>query len=232
MLQERTRESSTIRKLLLDAEEQSNIKAAELKNEIRNITEEKNEVESNLHTALKRKQRESEEFKETAERHALKIKELETSIDNLKAKYEPLLKMSAVSPEAQQKQKDLENIIGELRVSLSDASKKIKDYENLNSILKKLNDETFLKFERLSKNYKQITQQYRHMQEQNSKPQSTPVPEHKSRDPESAVSVPYLKNVLVGFFEHKDQRAQLLPVMKTLFHFSDEDERKLMAALK
>ena len=52
---ERTRESSTIRKLLLDAEEQSNIKAAELKNEIRNITEEKNEVESNLHTALKKK---------------------------------------------------------------------------------------------------------------------------------------------------------------------------------
>lgn len=233
MLQERTRESTTIRKLLIEAEEQSNIKTAELKNEIRSLNEEKHEIESQLHAALKKKQRESDEFKDIAERHASTIKELESTIEALNRKYEPLLKVTTISPEAQQKQKDLEGIIAELRVSLSDSSKKIKDYENLNSILKKLNEETSLKFERLSKNYKQITQQYRQMQEQKSKQvPSTLASEEKPRAVPSAVSIPYLKNVLVGFLEHREQREQLLPVMKTLFEFNEDDERKLISALK
>lgn len=234
MLQERTRESSTIRKLLIDAEEQTNIKTAELKNEIRSVTEEKNEIESQLHAALKKKQRESEEFKDIAGRHASTIQELEKSIEALNNKYEPLLKVNTVSPEARQKQKDLEEIIAELRLSLSDASKKIKDYENLNSILKKLNDETSLKFERLSKNYKQITQQYRQMQEQKAKqtPSARISEENPRASSTTAVSIPYLKNVLVGFLEHREQRDQLLPVMKTLFEFNEDDERKLISALK
>lgn len=232
MLQERTRESSTIRKLLIDAEEQTNIKTADLKGEIRSIMEEKNEVEAQLHAALKKKQRESEEFKALADRHAYKIQELETTVKSLNEKYKPLLKVDVVSPEAQQKQKDLEELVAELRVSLNDASKKIKDFENLNSILKKLNEETSLKFERLSKNYKQITQQYRKMQEQNSKLESPSRISEEAPRPSSATSVPYLKNVLVGFLEHREQREQLLPVIKTLFELNEDDERKLLSALK
>lgn len=233
LLQERTRESATIRRLLIDAEEECSIKCSDLKIEIRSLNDEKVEIESTLQSAAKKRQREIDELKSITDNYLLKIQDLERSCEELKSKYEPLLK-NKTTPEAVRNLEDLENTINELRSSLQASSKKVKDYENVNRILKKLSDESSLKFERLSKNYKHITQQYRQMQSQNSKmsPPSSRRASLAEAEETKPTNVAYLKNVLVGFFEHKEQREQLLPVVKMLFQLDDEDEKKLMGALK
>lgn len=234
LLQERTRESATMRRMLLEAEEEHTIRCNELKSEIRNMGEEQAETESNFQTLMKKRQREIEELKGLCERYVGKISELEKTIEEVRQRYEPL-KNSRIeaTPEDLQKQKDLENTVDELRASLQSSSKKVKDYENMNSILKKLNEESTLKFERLSKNYKHMTHQYRQMkeaQDRNGPSASQAVKSETAKSPETNVA--YLKNVLVGFLEHKEQREQLLPVLKMLFQFDSEDEKKLMLALR
>lgn len=50
----------------------------------------------------------------------------------------------------------------------------------------------------------------------------------KNDDNERAI---YIRNVLFGFLENKDQRDMLLPVMKTLLVMSDDDEQKFVKLL-
>lgn len=229
LLQERTREAATIRRMLIEAEEEHSIKVAEYKSEIRTLTNEKTESEMGFQSLLKKRQHEIDEIKATCEQYVKRISHLEETCEQLRLKAEPLKKASGVNEEELEKRKALENTIEELRTSLQASAKKLKDTEQMNSVLKKLNDESGLKFERLFKNYKHITQQYRQMKENSEKAtvvKSEPAPA------KSDANVPYLKNVLVGFLEHKDQREQLLPVLKMLFALDDKDERTLMMALK
>lgn len=233
LLQERTRESSTLRRLLIDAEEQTNIKTSELRNELRTINDEKHELEGNFLASMKKRQREIDELKAVGDGYLVKVRELEDKCEALKKQYEPL--RNSASAEHQEREKALENTIEELRTSLQASSKKVQEFENTHRILKKLNDELTLKFERLSKNYKHITQQYRQMQSQNTAFAKSASPSARSSIEEKRpdeMNVAYLKNVLMGFVEHREQRGQLLPVVKTLFHFDDDEERKLLSALK
>ncbi|KAM9898257.1 hypothetical protein OXX79_006412 [Metschnikowia pulcherrima] len=235
MLQERTRESSTLRRMLLEAEEEHTVRCNELRNEIRGIDEEKTEVEATFQASMKKRQREIEELKSLCERYVNKISELETTCEEVRQRYEPLKNSRhELSSEDIQKQRDMENTVDELRSSLQASSKKVKDYENLNGILKKLNEESTLKFERLSKNYKHMTQQYRQMKESQDKSGSAAALERFQAESQKApeANVAYLKNVLVGFLEHKEQREQLLPVLKMLFQLDSEDEKKLLSALR
>lgn len=104
----------------------------------------------------------------------------------------------------------------------------------MNGILKKLNEESTMKFERLSKNYKHVTQQYRQMKDAQERTASRAVEAEEKLAPQKAeeTNVAYLKNVLVGFLEHREQREQLLPVLKMLFQFDPSDEKTLLGALR
>lgn len=253
MLQERTRESSTIRRMLLDAEEQLKLKTHDFKSEITKIGKEKSEIETNCQTLIKKKQREIDEFKSITDNYLLKIQDLENKCNELKQQYEELesekLKNKNTTSDKEEDFEETQQTIETLRSSLQASAKKVKDFENLNNILKKLNEESNLKFERLSKNYKIITQQYKQIKSLKDSPNQshtqsseslTKSPSNSARpsvddsgsDSSNQTNVAYLKNVLLGFFEHKDQRAQLLPVVKTLFNLSADDEKKFLLALK
>ena len=253
MLQERTRESSTIRRMLVDAEEQLKLKNHDFKSELTKISKEKSEVENNCQALIKKKQREIDEFKSITDNYLLKIQDLENKCNELKQQYEELesekLKNKNTISDKDESFEETQQTIETLRSSLQDSSKKVKDFENLNNILKRLNEESNLKFERLSKNYKILTQQYKQIKSSNDSPiqshaQSseslTNSPSTSSRhsvddsssESSNQTNVAYLKNVLLGFFEHKDQRDQLLPVVKTLFNLSSDDEKKFLLALK
>lgn len=230
LLQERTRESSMIRKLLMEAEEQSDIKSADLKNEIRTLNAERDEAEANLHNALKKRSRELEDVKELLGRKLVKLAELEARC----TEFEEKIKSSAHSEPNGVDSKDqmLANTVTELQESLSALTSRVKEYENMNRMLKKLNEELTLKFERLLKNYKHVTQQYRQMQ--------SLAQAKLAREPEESVpkkdgpdtNIAYIKNVLLGFLEHKDNREQLLPVVKMLLQLDESEEKKVMAALR
>lgn len=46
------------------------------------------------------------------------------------------------------------------------------------------------------------------------------------------LSVPYIKNVLLGFLEHKEMRPQLITVIATLLQFQGSDEQRFLSALQ
>jgi len=253
MLQERTRESSTIRRMLADAEEQLKLKTHGFKSEVTKIGKEKSEIEAKCQTLIKKKQREIDELKSITDNYLLKIQDLENKCNELKRQYEELesekLKNKNTTLDKDENFEETQQTIETLRSSLQASAKKVKDFENLNNILKKLNEESNLKFERLSKNYKIITQQYKQIKSLKDSPNQshtqsseslTKSPSNSGRpsvddsgsDSSNQTNVAYLKNVLLGFFEHKDQRDQLLPVVKTLFNLSADDEKKFLLALK
>ncbi|KAG2733593.1 hypothetical protein G9P44_003118 [Scheffersomyces stipitis] len=251
MLQERTRESSSIRRLLVDAEDQLKLKDTELKSELRKFAEEKIQIETSCQALIKKRQREIDELKSSSENFRIDIHELEKNIADLKEKNAELVSLNSNSSgDGQTGGGEVQQTIETLRNSLQLSTKKVRDYEHLNNVLKKLNEESNLKFERLSKNYKIITQQYRQMKSTKASPASSydvstdtlssprastdggSISSSDAANEEKETNTAYLKNVLLGFFEHKDQRDMLLPVIKTLFHFSSDDERKFLLALK
>ncbi|AEY96182.1 FADL037Wp [Eremothecium gossypii FDAG1] len=53
-----------------------------------------------------------------------------------------------------------------------------------------------------------------------------------SAEMESNEKLAYIRNVLLGFLEHREQRSQLLPVVSTLLQLSSHDEKRLLTSLK
>lgn len=237
MLQDRTRENSVMRRMLSEAKEEYEQKYGDIKGEVNALNDENATLLSDLQSVRKRSQREIEELNSETEKYSKRVVELQKEAkilrDQLAAANQT---QQSISPEDVQKQRDLESTVNELRTSLQKASEKSREFENLNQVLKKLNDESNSKFDRLTKNYKLITQQYRQMKELKdrltsaSSSRKLSISETDKSPP--AVNVAYLKNVLIGFLEHKEQREQLLPVVTTLFQLDSSEEKKLMVALK
>lgn len=228
MLQERTREGTLIRRLLVEAEEQLKTAEQSYKNELKRANEERDEVTMDSQRQLKKRQREIDDLTAQIEGYNAKISDLQQEVTKATQQNKALVLLvdGGLDP------KELHHQLETLRASLQDSSRKAHEYETMNNTLKKLNDEANLKFERLSKNYKILTQQYREIEQKKlAEPSPAPQPQAPAKA-DNLANVDYLKNVLLGFFEHKEQRPQLLPVLKTLFHMSGDEEKKLLLALK
>lgn len=235
MLQDRMREGAVMRRMLSESKEEYELKYSGIKSELRAANEEKSSLLSDLQSVRKRTLREIEELTAETDNYSKKIAVLQRENEELVQQMVTLSKsQKSNSPEDLQKQKDMESTVNELHNSLQRASEKSREYESLNQILKKLNDESNSKFERLTKNYKLITQQYRMIKEQNEKISSSTASQKllvEEVDAPPSANVAYLKIVLIGFLEHKGQREQLLPVLSLLFQLDSAEEKKLMAAL-
>jgi len=240
LLQEKTREGGNLRRLLIEADEMMRQKDSDHKIELRRLEDERTELERNSAKLIKKKQKEIDEMNATLAQFKLRIANLE---DKLKGSASASHNEAAI--DTHQVDSELQLQIDTLREALSASSNKVKDYEKLNTTLKKLNEENISKFERLSKNYKLLTQQYRLMKDNESRRGSAEsvtsiangneresLDEKKGKEKQADTNIAYLKNVLLGYFEHKEQREQLLPVLKTLFQFSKDDEDKFLIALK
>ncbi|RCK62257.1 Golgin IMH1 [Candida viswanathii] len=235
MLQERTRETSNMRRLLIDAEEMLKKQKQDSKVELSSILEDKNELERSNLSIVKRKQREIDELKEQIQDYKLKIEKLESKLSL--AQVNQKTANDTDIDNQNEMAKEMSSTIDTLRTALNNSTTKVKELETYNSNLKKLNEDNTLRFERLSKNFKMLNQQYMHMKDRKNSV-STPTHEEPKKEmlpekvEEQAMNIAYLKNVLLGFFQHKEQREQLLPVLKTIFQFSKEDEEKFLMALK
>lgn len=235
MFQERTREATTLRRILSETTEDHERRGREMHNEMRALNDEKTALLADLLGVRKRAQHEVKELTAETEKYSRRVLELQGVCDGLRDQLTAAQQASKThSPENEQKQRDLESTIHELQASLRRASEKMREYENLNQVLKKLNDEANSKFERLTKNYKLIGQQYRLMKEQKERVDSelgSRLLSFGATEKPQAI-VDYLKNVLIGFLEHKDQRHLLLPVLAQLFQLSAAEEQTLMLSLK
>lgn len=218
ILNDRTKETSSIKKILLDNQQNMKKVEAEFNEKVLKIEQEKTNIENEIYSLNKKKQRELDELKSIAENYLSKLTDLEDKYNSVKNQPVPV-----------NTHEDNTELIETLRTSLAESINKISELQQVNDVLKKLNDENNLKFEKLSKNYKLLTQQYKLLEStQTHNNLQVKEKEITSKSP----NMDYLKNVLLGFFEHKDQREQLLPVLKTLFEFNRDEERKLLVALK
>ena len=152
LLQERTRETSNMRRLLVDAEEMLKQQKQDSKLEIARALEDKAEIERNNASLIKRKQRELDELKESVQEYKLKVEKLENKVMTLEK--EEKSKESLSSDNQTQMSKELSSTIETLRTALNNSTNKIRDLENYNNNLKKLSEDNTLRFERLSKTIK------------------------------------------------------------------------------
>lgn len=250
LLQEKIRDTSSVKQLLLEVEANSKNKEDGWKLRMDRTIEEKKEYDNGFNSMARKKQREIDELKSINENYLSKIQDLENKLVEVTQHYSHpnnTLSNKQISETNANEYEEATKTIDVMRESLLASTKKVHDYENMISVLKKLNEETSVKFERLSKNYKMLSQQYDQLRQINDglasnsgelilalkSPSSARTSlEQSYNDPEAEINIAYLKNVLLGFFEHKDQRNQLLPVIKTLFHFNTEDEKKFLVAIK
>ena len=240
LLQEKTREGGNLRRLLIETDEMMKQKESDHKLELKGLENEKTDLERRGIQMVKKKQKEIDDMNAVLAEHKTRIAQLEEKLKSMVS-----VPQTEPAADTEHLNSELQLQIDTLREALSASSSKIKEYEKLNATLKKLNEENILKFERLSKNYKLLTHQYRLMKDNESRRgsaesvtssvdvrKSESLDEKRDKDKQSDTNIAYLKNVLLGYFEHKEQREQLLPVLKTLFHFSEDDENKFLVALK
>ena len=121
----------------------------------------------------------------------------------------------------------LEKTIQNLKMELQSKNKSLNNLELTLQSLRKLNKDLTFKMDKLNKIY----QQQRISSSAGSRHSSIPADQAKEEEEEKA-KISYIKNVLIGFIEHKEQRQQLLPVISMLLQFTPQDQQKFLMSLK
>ncbi|AET41645.1 Imh1p Ecym_8374 [Eremothecium cymbalariae DBVPG len=283
ILQERTRETNAMRRLLNDDHTDTNAKFRELEEKLAIIRDERDKLKSELDIQVSRRHREVQDLRETnlelksqISTLTLKEKEYETEVLHLKAVNQRMQRRSSTASEGSE---ELELVVKSLKESLGNSEQRLRNLKASNQELRLLNSDLNSKLERLSKNYKLLSGQLKVAKEQSGGGATITAMGHGTQSARSSrsgsISIPpspgnggeqqqvdassmggmkryatnsgasgathevevnekiaYIKNVLLGFLEHREQRSQLLPVVTTLLHLDKSDERRLLTSLK
>lgn len=182
-----------------------------------------NERLQNLQNAVITKTTENKEFEE-------KVKELEAEMAQLQKQIQ-LLGVTNLDREMLSVSSDdtavLDQTIKNLKAELQSKNKSLNNMELSLQSLRKLNKDLNFKIDKLNKIY----QQQRIASSSGSRKSSNAFEPLKEEEDIKA-KISYIKNVLIGFIEHKDQRQQLLPVISMLLQFTPQDQQKFLTCLK
>ncbi|CCE65332.1 hypothetical protein TPHA_0K01990 [Tetrapisispora phaffii CBS 4417] len=262
IIQDKTREAATMRRLLSDAQNNEESKFVDIKHKLERVLEEKNKIQSDMELQDSRTSREIQNWKKASDElnteiHALRLREkqLLSEIETINA----LNKDIKIQHDHQSNDSgELERVTSNLKESLLKSDKKVRDLQESNDELMSLNNDLNKKLDRITKNYRTISNQLSTLKEEkvgesnrtsrsnssvsvsalnNNPPKAnvnvlTTVPSSVEKESELNEKLAYLKNVLLGFLEHKDQRNQLLPVISMLLKLDSSDERRLVTSLK
>lgn len=250
ILQERNRETTTMRKMLNELQTDKSNRVKELESRLHFAVEEKSKIENELQMELTRKSQDLKQLKQKNTQlqsvnhdQLIKIEQYSAEIEELKSTFERMKRSNNVS---QEDTSELDSIVKSLKEALVKSEKKQREIMNTNVELKELNNDLNKKFDRLSKNYKNLSLQISKTKDLEPKSaRSSPHPSRSGSIVQDTISSPisstqseinekiaYIKNVLLGFLEHRDQRDQLLPVVTTLLQLDSNDEKRLLLSLK
>ena len=117
----------------------------------------------------------------------------------------------------------LDQTIRNLKEELAQKNKSFRNIEATLANLRKINKDLNFKIDKLNS--------ILHQQRISPSPTASRKSSEVNAAPESDVDpkLSYIKNVLIGFIEHKDQRQQLLPVISMLLNFTADDQKVLMS---
>ncbi|CAI8497036.1 unnamed protein product [Hanseniaspora opuntiae] len=117
----------------------------------------------------------------------------------------------------------LDQTIRNLKEELAQKNKSFRNIEATLANLRKINKDLNFKIDKMNS--------ILHQQRISPSPTASRKSSEVNAAPESDVDpkLSYIKNVLIGFIEHKDQRQQLLPVISMLLNFTADDQKVLMS---
>lgn len=255
-LQERTQEASSMRRLLSERQTDRDILIQNLEEKLKATTDDKNRLENDLALHVSKMNRSMSEVKEVNDELRSQVTILRTKEENQRLEVARLMSLNADmqknKSESSHSSEELKEALFNVRRALLVSEKKVRELEFANENLRDLNNELNKKLERLSKNYKLLSNQLAVSKERAESRTSSrsnsvvSVPDHAANEPMSRCGsfrkestsekqseindrIAYIKNVLLGFLERRDQRDQLLPVVSTLLQLDSNDEKRLMA---
>jgi chromosome segregation ATPase len=240
-----------MRRLLNESEESQQTRLRDAEDAVRNLKEERDRLEEEVAAMSRRRVRDLDELRSrNAELTRVKtsleeeITRTRHEVDDLRARRD---RVDTVATRERAELEESRALIEQLRESLTSAEASARDCEKLNQTLKQVTEETQQKYERLQRNQRTLNEDLKALQAANTRmksndnisppksSQSSVVSIDQSLVPpagNSKVNLAYIKNVLLGFLEHKEQRQQLLPVVATLLEFKENDEQRFWRALQ
>lgn len=264
IVQEKTREANTMRRLLSESANDKTIEQRELQEKLMYATDEKAKLQGELSLQTTRMKREINDWMQAnqelkSEIHTLKLREKQL-ISDIEATNSLNDSIKRKSVTASDGTPELEKLSRNLKESLSKADKRMRDLQETNENLMRINDDVNKKLDRLTKNYKTLLNQLTALREEkndssarssrsNSVASGGRMGNITGQEPKRSYSftkesneldsqsdstekTAYIKNVLLGFLEHKEQRNQLLPVITMLLRLDSNDEKRLLMSLK
>ncbi|KAF5093526.1 hypothetical protein D0Z03_002377 [Geotrichum reessii] len=238
-LQDRTRELTALQKCISSSEDSNDTKLKEIISRLQQAQDAQAVLEQEASQAAKQHARDASAYRRQLRelQDALDLAEREkarfaTDVRELRSSRsvadDRVLLAEQEADEARQEALQIKQTLGATEKALKSAGKTIAD-------LKDMLQAAQARVDRLSSNAR--ASQINRLRSQksttalNSTLSSTPT---SSRTPPSMgpPNVAYIKNVLLGYLEHKTQRRLLLPVVSTLLEFKDNDEKRFLAAIK
>ncbi|SCV02621.1 LAME_0H03444g1_1 [Lachancea meyersii CBS 8951] len=258
VVQEKTKELVGMRRTLAEGHSDVGARLQKVENILTSALDEKERLESEFALQATMFQRTIQDLKKSNENLTLQIQELRLKEKNYEYEVNQLkssnAKVQKASNEDSGKTRELESALLEVRNSLSNSEKKLRSLEIANESFKELNGDLTRKLDRVSKNYKQMSSQLAAAKElKTSRPSSrsnsvfsisdqhsngvsrrASYTEESGKETQADLNdkIAYIKNVLLGFLEHKEQREMLLPVVSTLLHLDSNDEKRLLISIR
>lgn len=180
-----------------------------------------------LQAAIDNKIAEISSLKDTLKSKDAEIKSLQKKLTDLedstvKEKQTSLSQERKISTNMNHEQ-ILDQTIRNLKEELAQKNKSFKNIEATLANFRKINKDLNFKIDKLNS----ILHQQRISPSPTASRKSSEINVVPDADVDPKLS--YIKNVLIGFIEHKDQRQQLLPVISMLLNFTADDQKVLMS---
>ncbi|PRT55862.1 Golgin IMH1 [Wickerhamiella sorbophila] len=232
---ERLLETTSMRQMLAERADGHDSALKEARNSVKTLGDERDQLEQEVAALGQRLVRETEQLRarvndasaqlEAAEkeraRYQEEARELRGKVDSLQNQ------LNADQGSSKAAQEEVSSLRSQLEASESNA----REISRAHALLKKVSEDTQLRLERLQKVQRSLNDDLDALRQENTqlRGRSSSIAQ-ESGPTKSSEQEEYIKNVILGFLEHKDQRKQLLPVLSILLKFSGDDEQRFWSA--
>lgn len=232
---ERLLETTSMRQMLAERADGHDSALKEARNSVKALGDERDQLEQEVAALGQRLVRETEQLRarvndssaqlDAAEkeraRYQAEARELRSKVDTLQ---------NQVNAD-QGSSKAVQEEVTALRSQLEASESNTREISRAHALLKKVSEDTQLRLERLQKVQRSLNDDLDTLRQENAQLRSRSSSVVQESGPtKSSEQEEYIKNVILGFLEHKDQRKQLLPVLSMLLKFTGDDEQRFWAA--
>lgn len=233
---ERLLETTSMRQMLAERADGHDAMLKDARDSVKAVTLERDQLEQEVTALGQRLVRETEQLRarmndlssqlDAAERERSRYqdeaRELRGKCDSMERQLQ----------EGQGSSQAVQSEVSTLRRQLETSESNSRELSRAHALLKKVSEDTQTRLERLQKAQRALNDDLDALRQENSQlrgRRSSSISQ-ETGPAKSSEQEEYVKNVILGFLEHRDQRRQLLPVLSMLLKFDSDDERRFWAA--